>query len=675
VPRSIKCQHSKNTGFTRKHFIPLFLLALSVILIYSNSWNGSFQFDDYQITDRPNLHVVELNIKSLKGTLYWTPNQRRIYRPLPCLTLGLNYYFGRDNPFGYHIVNISIHILCAIAVYVFLQTLFSIPGIRPTFVAKYRYEIAVITTFLFALHPIQTNVATYIIQRMTSMAALFYIVSVTAYISFRLQTLPDREGRSTSKKYMSLSVAIISGICSFLSKENAAILPVTILLLDYLFFYNLIDEDKRKKLKKIYAISIFLLMAVIAYAGTGRIMGYIHGYGHRNFSVIERLLTEPRIIFFYIYLLIIPNVSLLNLNHDFLISKSIINPPTTLFAIAGIILLVIIACIARKKYNLLSFVIVWYLGNLVIESTIIPLELIFEHRTYLPGVLIFLLISFGIVYVSKNVFKNNKAILAASLLLILYGNGTYLRNIMFSAPISLWQDVVQKSPNLARAHANLGKIYMDLGYNVEAKKSLQRAIELKADMPEALVNLGKLYLDTGGMTDEGIALIKKAQKLNPKYALGFMALGDAYLKLKAYEKAEHYYSIVVKRLNFYTPAINNLGIIKIHLGKKDEAKKLFEYGIRMDPTYEEFYLNLAKLHSNANRPSKGTQTLENFLSKNKHSRRGKALLELIKHKAMSTRPQNMEDKTKHENGDQPKNSAQAECPIVDMDFHIKPEGG
>jgi hypothetical protein len=454
--------------FARKHFIPLFLLALGVTLIYYNSLTGSFLFDDYQVEDRPNLHLTEINFASLKGTFYWAPNSKRIYRPLPCLSLGINYYFGRDNPFGYHVVNVTIHILCAIAVYIFLQTLLSIPGIRPPFAAKHRYEIAVIAAFLFAFHPIQTNVATYIIQRMTSMAALFYIMSVTGYISFRMQTLPNAK-EPTFRKVLSLSISIISGICSILSKENTAILPVTILLTDYLFFYNLTDEDKRKTIKITYAISFFLLLGLLAYFGTKPLLSYLNGYGHRDFSLIERLLTEPRIVFFYLYLILFPNVGLLNLNHDFPISESIVDPIQSLFAVLGIVFLVVMAYLLRKKYNLLSFVIVWYLGNLLIESTIIPLELIFEHRTYLPGVLIFLLISHGIVYVSNNLFKNNKVILATSLLLILYGNGTYLRNIIFSTPLSLWQDVVQKSPNLPRAHANLGRAYMEAGHHLEAK--------------------------------------------------------------------------------------------------------------------------------------------------------------------------------------------------------------
>ena len=235
--------------FIRKHLFPLFLLALGVALIYSNSLKGRFQFDDLQIRDRPNLRISDLSAQSLKGTLYWSPARKKVYRPLPCLTLGLNYYFGRDNTFSYHLVNITVHLFCAIAVYFFLQKLLSVPGIRPAFAAKYRYEIGVIATFLFAFHPIQTNVATYIIQRMTSIAALFYVVSVTGYVWFRMQTFSGME-KVALRKYTGLFISIIAGIFSFSSKENAAFLPITILLIDYLFFYGLSAEYEKKKTQK-----------------------------------------------------------------------------------------------------------------------------------------------------------------------------------------------------------------------------------------------------------------------------------------------------------------------------------------------------------------------------------------------------------------------------------------
>jgi len=618
-------------SFIRKHFGPLFLLALGIALIYSNSLNASFQFDDLQIKDRPNLRITNLNLQSLKGTFFWSPHQKRIYRPLPCLTLGLNFYFGRDNPYGYHITNITIHFLCAIAVYVFLQTLLSIPGIRPTFAAKYRYEIAVIATFLFAFHPIQTNVVTYIIQRMTSLAAFFYIISVTGYISFRKQSLFPSQSH-TFIKYTSLSVSIISCVFSFLSKENSAILPATILFIDYLFFYDLSDQYEKKKLRRIYAIFIFLLLIVLAYSGPKYLISFFEGYKNRDFSLVERLLTEPRVVFYYLYLLLIPSINLLNLNHDVLISRSLVNPPQTYFAILGILSLVFIACIARKKYNLFSFVIVWYLGNLIIESTIIPVELIYEHRTYLPGVLVFFLLSFCIVYVSKHIFKTNKAILFTSLLLVLYGNGTYTRNFVFKSPLSMWLDVVPKSPNLARTHSNLGKAYMDLGYNLEARKSFEKALRLDPDIPEALVNLGKIYFERFGMEDEGMAVLKKAQRVRKRTAIGCVALADGYSKLKKYEKAEHFYEAAIRRLSLSLYAINNLGITKVHLGKKAEAMKLFQWGISIDPTFEPLHLNLARLLSDENEFPDAIETLKRFVEMNGDSKRVKELLKVIEEK-------------------------------------------
>ena len=623
--------------FIRKHLFPLFLLALGVALIYSNSLKGRFQFDDLQIRDRPNLRISDLSAQSLKGTLYWSPARKKVYRPLPCLTLGLNYYFGRDNTFSYHLVNITVHLFCAIAVYFFLQKLLSVPGIRPAFAAKYRYEIGVIATFLFAFHPIQTNVATYIIQRMTSIAALFYVVSVTGYIWFRMQTFSDIE-KSAFRKYTGLFISIIAGLFSFSSKENAAFLPITILLIDYLFFYGLSAEYEKKRLRRIYAASIFFLLLIVSYAGTKPLLSYINGYGHRDYSLIERLLTQPRIIFLYLYLLFVPNVSLLNLNHDVVISKSLLSPPQTLLALFGIGALLMIAYLFRKKYNLLSFVILWYLGNLVIESTIIPLELVYEHRTYLPGVMIFFLMSFGIVYFSRNIIKNRKFILFTSFLLILYGNGTFTRNFSFETPLSMWLDVVEKSPNLGRAHANLGKAYMDLGYNLEAKKSLERAIEIKPDIAEALVNLGKLYFERFGMKDQAMDLFKRALRVTPRTVIGCMALGDNYMKLTNYEKAEHYYEVALKRVRPYVPAINNLGIAKVHLGKKEEALKLFQWGIRVEPTHEPFYLNLAKLHSNENRFSDAIEALKQYQVINGDSKQTKKLLKAIEQKANVAKP-------------------------------------
>ncbi len=307
---------SKNISYYRKHVIPILFITVIVSLVYANSLKGSFQFDDSQILLRTNLHLSELTLDSLIGSLYFTPDRENLYRPVPCLTLALNYYFGKDDTFGYHMVNIVIHILCSIAVYIFLLKLLLIPGMRPAIAGRYHHQIACMAAFLFALHPIQTNVATYIIQRMTSLAALFYLISFIGYIQFRMGTLRGQRNQTVKKTYASLFICLLSGLLAVLSKENAAILPVLVISADFLLFYPLLDPAAKKTTRKIYFIILLLLSCALAYVGPKYIYQWIEVYQTRDFTLFERLLTESRIIFFYIYLLLIPNVDLLNLNNS-----------------------------------------------------------------------------------------------------------------------------------------------------------------------------------------------------------------------------------------------------------------------------------------------------------------------------------------------------------------------
>jgi tetratricopeptide (TPR) repeat protein len=156
------------------------------------------------------------------------------------------------------------------------------------------------------------------------------------------------------------------------------------------------------------------------------------------------------------------------------------------------------------------------------------------------------------------------------------------------------------------------------------------ALKLKPDMIEAMVNLAKLYMYNLGMEEEALALAKRALRLGPKSFYVPMVLGDAYYKVGDHRKAEHFYDLTIKRVPFYLPAINALGIVKINLGKKQEAKELFEYGIRIDPGHEDLNTNLAKLYSNEKHFSDAIRTLEDFLVNNENSKRGKALLRLIR---------------------------------------------
>jgi tetratricopeptide (TPR) repeat protein len=236
--------------------------------------------------------------------------------------------------------------------------------------------------------------------------------------------------------------------------------------------------------------------------------------------------------------------------------------------------------------------------------------------------------------------KKRKAVVFTSILLILYGNGTYLRNYVFRTPISLWQDVVKKSPGLARAHANLGRVYMENGQYLEAKKELETAIRIDPESMEPVINLAKLNMNHFRRNDVALALFKKALRLAPKSAYTCKGLGDIYNKLGDYKKAEHFYTVAVKRMPFLTSAINNLAITKIFLNKKEEAVVVFKYGIKMDSTHADLNTNLAKLYADKKMFTQAVKTLETFLAKNRDFKPGYELLKKIKQREMSAQQSN-----------------------------------
>ena len=221
-------------------FITLFIIILS---IYSNTFYASWHFDDEpNIRDNPNLHLRELSWQNIKRTFFanqFEPGQ--LYRPAACLSFALNYYLGQDNVLGYHIVNISIHFLSAIFLFLFIYHTLNLPSINARY-GPNSYFIALLSAILWAINPLQTQAITYIVQRMASMAGMFYIISMYLY---------DR-GRMASQnpvKALLFSLCAVSTILGFFSKENALMLPASLFLYDFLLIQGVSREKAKKNLE------------------------------------------------------------------------------------------------------------------------------------------------------------------------------------------------------------------------------------------------------------------------------------------------------------------------------------------------------------------------------------------------------------------------------------------
>ncbi len=378
----------RNLDSLYRHVVAIGLIAGVALLVYSNTFSVPFQFDDRpNITQNPNVQIRVLTwerIEKLIGNTY-----KETIRVFSYLTLAFNYYFGEFNVFGYHLVNLLIHVLVGILLYGFLLLTFRLPSLAGKY-GGVSYKVALFTSLVFIAHPVQTQAVTYIVQRMASLGAMFYLLTFVLYIKGRLARGKGR--------FLYFGGAVLSYLLGVFSKENVAIVPCFIALYEFYFLQNLDPGPRGKK------VLLILIGALLSLGCLGLLIWgkryydlLIEGYKIRDFTLTERVLTQFRVVLYYVTLLIYPHPSRLNLDYDFPLSKTILDPPTTLLSIVVVFGLIGYGLWAARKKPLLSFCILWYFGNLVIESSIFPLEMVFEHRLYLPSIGPFILFSLGVV--------------------------------------------------------------------------------------------------------------------------------------------------------------------------------------------------------------------------------------------------------------------------------------
>jgi hypothetical protein len=380
--------HRKKPSFPFRHLVAIALIAGVALAAYCNTFYAPFNFDDLpNITQNPN---IQINPFSWDGLERFVKNTYKgSIRVFSFFTLVLNYYFGGFNVFGYHLVNLIIHIASGIFLYWFLLLTFNLPSLKEKY-GSVSYKVALFTSLIFITHPIQTQSVTYIVQRMASMAGMFYLLSLVLYIKGRLS--------SGWPRFLYFVGMVLTYLLGVFSKENAAILPLFVALYEFYFFQNFDLGPKGKKVL-FWLVGILVILGAFGLFILGpRYLDVIEeGYRFRTFTMWERILTQFRVVVYYLTLLIYPHPSRLNLDYDFSISKTILDPPTTLMSILIVGVLIGYGIWTAKKRPVISFCIFWYFGNLVTESSIFPLEIAFEHRLYLPSVGPFILFSLFVV--------------------------------------------------------------------------------------------------------------------------------------------------------------------------------------------------------------------------------------------------------------------------------------
>jgi tetratricopeptide (TPR) repeat protein len=232
-------------------------------------------------------------------------------------------------------------------------------------------------------------------------------------------------------------------------------------------------------------------MIVFYFLGSDPFQRILQSYASRDFTLFQRLLTETRVLGFYLYLFFVPLVGKFALFHDFQISTGLLTPLTTLLSIFCWMGTLMIAWWSRKKWPVLTWTILWFLCAHLVESTLIPLELVFEHRMYLPAIaLSFGGIIFGFDLLNKRMPRYGIFIIFM-LILIVFGSATYVRNMEFSDAIRLYRSELEKYPASQRIKLSLAFALNKKGQYPEGGKLLY---ELSDKYPDSLLVQKNLYL-------------------------------------------------------------------------------------------------------------------------------------------------------------------------------------
>ncbi|MGD8273772.1 MAG: tetratricopeptide repeat protein [Desulfobacterales bacterium] len=557
----------------------LLLFSVFIFLIYSNTLTGPFIFDDRpNIQQNPKIRLKHLSVPDLLTAGFESPSRRR---PVSNISFALNYLFHGYNVVGYHFVNILIHIFNSVLFYFLAKTTLNSPGLRRRYDQFMLVWIPFFAAFIWGLHPLQTQSVSYIVQRMNSLATLFYVLSILLYAKGRLT-----ENR-VSRRWL-LAGCAASGIIAFGTKENTATLPFFILLYEWYFLQGFSNLSYKKKSIVLGGVLVFLILLTLYYLDTAPIKGILASYTIRDYTVGQRLLTQFRVVIFYLSLIFWPHPSRLNIDHAFEISQSLFDPMTTVFALVGIAGAVAAAIYLAKKAPLISFGILWFFGHLVIESSVIGLEIIFEHRTYLPSMM-FILMLVSIAF--KTIRPKWLCVALLSIFIVAGSIGTYVRNQAWTSAVAIWQDSVSKSPQKARPYNNLGVALATAGRVEEAYQMYRRALQIKPDYATAHYNLG-YTLARHGHLDEGLIHLRESLRLNPNDKEAHNDIGIALVMQGRLNEAVHHFRKALQLSPTYSRAHNNLGIA---LGRQDKlTKAIYHYqeALRLDPEYAEAHNNL-----------------------------------------------------------------------------------
>lgn len=594
---------------------PVFLIIAAGIVVYLNSFSGVFLFDD-------NSNIVRNEFIRRFWPIWKTildPSQEILSpRPVLYLSFATNYALGGLQTWGYHAVNLAIHILAALVLFGILRRTFLTNRLRQRY-GKSSTLLALAIALIWIVHPLQTQCVTYIIQRAESLMGLFYLLTLYAAI---------RTADSVKPRFWS-TVAMISCIFGMLTKEVMVTCPLIVLIYDRIFISKSFREIFKCRWKLYLGLMAgFVALALFLMPGFGpRGADPTAGFVLRDFTPLEYAQTQPGVILYYLKLAFWPHP--LVLDYYWPIARSLGDILPQSLALGGLILLTLWALIALPAAGFLG---AWFFLILLPSSSIVSIaDPIFEHRMYLSLIAV---IAFAVLGVREFLFylissSPVRRVVTIGLMIAVVctlGVMTIQRNKDYYSEVGMWLDAAAKRPKNPRPHDNLGFILSQHGMLDDAVYEFSQALRLNPQSHEYRNNLGNV-LKMQGKLDEAITYYKEALQLKPDFYGMYNNLGNIYKDKKDFKQAKAYYAqalhlkpnsaqlhnnmaIVLmeegdleggiaecqealRLKEDYSEAHNNLGIAFARAGRLEEAKEHFSRAIQLAPDFKDPQKNLS----------------------------------------------------------------------------------
>ena len=508
------------------------LLAVVVLVLYANSFSVPFLFDDYfEISRNPMVQTIEPPLDYLRRS-----------RGIPAFTFALNYRLGGFDLWGFHLLNVLVHLANGLLVYALVLRTLRLPGLRERY-GRAAEGLATLVALVFVAHPLQVMAVSYIVQRAESIAAFFYLATL---LLFSLAwTRPSR--RSRIALYAAAGLSALLGV---VSKEIVVTVPIAALAYWLCFLPR--REGRSRAARLVFAA---LLLVPLAYGlnlawpflfpshdtvspDAPRAWFYIPTAGFRleGLTAWQYLLTQFGVILWYLRLFVLPTRQCFDYMWPFADS---LWRADVLVPLALLLVLAAVGVAAYRRYRLATFCVAWLFITLAPTSSIIPLsDAAFEHRMYLPIVgLAWLVVVGGYDLLAWAAARTGRSVATlrragaatAAGWIALLGAATIARNQLMQSPVALAADTIAKAPENWRGYSSYAEALIDVGRGKEAIPALEQALRINPKIGSPRVQLGQLYLRAGRLDDAEAVLQPATEELEESVAAAaYLQLGMIY---------------------------------------------------------------------------------------------------------------------------------------------------